>query len=338
MSKNNDFISFPASIIVRKTKGKLASINYLAKDNFWTDNLPTSASSNFLIDFVSGEDATVIKLLKKEGAFLLGKTIMDEFACGGSGLLSNQGKITNPYNPQHITGGSSSGSAVAVAKKMVSFALGSDTGGSVRNPAAHCGIIGFKPSYGLISRYGLIPMASSLDTVGILANSVSTTQKVFSVISQPDFQDLLTLASRKVKTKLATFSLDKKIAVLTGIEKYLSAPFAQLYQKTLNILKESSYTIQNIEIPQKLRENLQLTYLIIHSSELVSHLNSCQGITYGQNINHIDNNLQLTDKIKQNRSNYFGKEIKQRLLIGAYFLQNSHYLEQSYLLRQEVKK
>src|SRR5205823_1296499 len=122
----------------------------------------------------------------KEGAVLTGKTVMDEFACGGTGLLANTGKITNPYSPQHIVGGSSSGSASAVAKGLVSFALGSDTGGSVRQPAAYCGVVGFKPSPGLISRYGLIPMASSLDTVGILTKSVVTAQKVFPVIVQPD--------------------------------------------------------------------------------------------------------------------------------------------------------
>lgn len=133
-------------------------LTYFAKDNFWTKDFFTTASSNFLSDFQAGNEATVIKLLKKKGFVCLGKTDLDEFACGGSGLLSNNGLLTNPHNSQHITGGSSSGSAVAVAKGFVLFALGSDTGGSVRCPAAYCGVIGFKSSYGLISRYGLIPL------------------------------------------------------------------------------------------------------------------------------------------------------------------------------------
>src|SRR5581483_3387679 len=122
---------------------------------------------------------------------------MDEFACGGTGLLANTGIITNPHNSQHITGGSSSGSAVTIVKKLTSFALGSDTGGSVRQPAAYCGAVGFKPSQGLISRYGLIPMASSLDTVGILTDSTTATKKFFPLISRSDPNDLLTIAFKK---------------------------------------------------------------------------------------------------------------------------------------------
>jgi len=139
--------------------------------------------------------------LKKKGYICLGKTNLDEFACGGSGLLSNKGAVANPYNPQHITGGSSSGSAIAVAQNLVPFALGSDTGGSVRCPAAYCGIVGFKPSYGLISRYGLIPFASSLDTIGILASRVETAKKIFLVLNQKDPRDLLTIV-RKKRTKV----------------------------------------------------------------------------------------------------------------------------------------
>ncbi|RHZ37291.1 amidase family protein [endosymbiont GvMRE of Glomus versiforme] len=317
-----------------KTKGKLENITYLAKNNFWTENLPTTASSNFLMNFVPGENATVIKLLTKAGAILNGKTIMDEFACGGTGLLANTGIITNPHNFQHIIGGSSSGSATAVAKGLVSFALGSDTGGSVRQPAAYCGIVGFKPSCGLVSRFGLIPMASSLDTVGILANSVATTEKVFLVIAQPDPSDLLTIAAKQTKTKLVSFSVAKKIVILKGIEKFLSPQFVKLYQKTINILKEKDYQIKEIEIPPEIRENLQLCYLIICSSELASHLNSCQGITYGQKVNNAEN---VGEEICQIRTEYLGKSVRQRLLLGSYFLQNKKDCEKAYLFRQKVK-
>ncbi|CAJ0747562.1 3380_t:CDS:2 [Entrophospora sp. SA101] len=274
-------------------------------------------NSNFLLDFVPGENATVIQLLAKEGAIFQGKTAMDEFACGGTGLLANTGIITNPHNPRHITGGSSSGSAEAVARGLVSFALGSDTGGSVRQPAAYCGIIGFKPSYGLVSRYGLIPMASSLDTVGILANSVATTKEVFAVIAQPDPNDLLTIAAEQARIK--PVSLTKKIAVLKGIEKHLAPEFARLYQNTIAILKGKNYQVKTIEIPLEIRDNLQLCYLIICSSELASHLNSCQGITYGQKVNSAKN---IGEKVGQMRTEYLGKSVRQRLLLGSYFLQN----------------
>nr|CAG8442584.1 7945_t:CDS:2 [Entrophospora candida] len=181
-------------------------------------NFFTTASSDFLTSFLPGEDAFIIGLLARKKFDLLGKTAMDEFACGGTGLLANTGIITNPHNSQHITGGSSSGSAVAVIKKMVSFSLGSDTGGSVRQPAAYCGAIGFKPSQGAISRYGLIPLASSLDTVGILTDSAIKAKEVFSIISQPDPSDLLTIASKKKSIKPVSFSSAKKVAILKGIE------------------------------------------------------------------------------------------------------------------------
>jgi len=286
------------------------------------------------MDFTPGENATVIKLLAKEGAILKGKTAMDEFACGGTGLLANTGTITNPHHSQHITGGSSSGSAAAVAKGLVSFALGSDTGGSVRQPAAYCGIVGFKPSYGLVSRYGLIPMSSSLDTVAILANAVATAEKVFSLIAQPDPNDLLTIAAKQNKVKPIVFSSTKKIAILKEIEKFLSPEFAKLYQKTLDILKQQDYQIKTIEIPSEIRENLQLCYLIICSSELASHLNSCQGITYGRKINYAKN---VGEKVCQIRNENLGKSVRQRLMLGSYFLQNKKDCERAYFFRQKVK-
>jgi len=303
---------------------------YFAKDNFWTKKFFTTASSNFLNEFQPNEDATVIKLLKKKGYICLGKTNLDEFACGGSGLLSNKGAVANPYNPQHITGGSSSGSAIAVAQNLVPFALGSDTGGSVRCPAAYCGIVGFKPSYGLISRYGLIPFASSLDTIGILASRVETAKKIFLVLNQKDPRDLLTIV-RKKRTKV--WRTTKKIAVIQGLEKHLEKNLKELYHQTLNILKKEGYGIEKVELAKELRENLQLTYLIISCSELLSHLSSLQGITYGTKENN---------SIFEKRNTFLGQEVKKRLITGSYFLENLEYLEKARKFRawtnQWVKK
>ena len=298
--------------------------NYFIKDNFWTKEFFTTASSSFLNDFNPGEEATVIKLLKKAGLVCIGKADLDEFACGGSGLLSKNGILTNPHNSQHITGGSSSGLAVLVAKNLVSFALGSDTGGSVRCPAAYCGVIGFKPSYGLISRYGLIPLSSSLDTVGILGSSVEKVKKIFSIINKKDSHDLLTLGIKKSKKKISFQKITKKIAIIKGLEKYLEKGLEKLYHQTLNYLKKENYVIEEVEFPKELRENLQLTYLIISCSELLSHLNSLQGVTYG-----CKENITIENK----RTNYLGKEVKKRLLMGAYFLDNPQYLEQARKLR-----
>ncbi|CAG8778898.1 20237_t:CDS:2, partial [Racocetra persica] len=227
-------------------------------------------------NFWPGQDATVIKLLKKQGYQLLGKTALDD------------------------GGGSSSGSAVVVAKKTVPFALGHDTGDSVRRPAAYCGIVGFKPSYGLISRYGVIPMASSLDTIGILANKVSTAQEIFAILAQPDPHDLITSTRKK---KFFRHVDRPKIATINGLEKFLPSELNKLYEQVQKKLEKLGYSITKINIPPRLRDNLQLTYLILCSTELVSHLNSLQGITYGRS-----EKLGITQK----RSKYLGPIVKER--------------------------
>lgn len=299
---------------------------FFAKDNFWTKDFFTTASSDFLNNFELHTEATVIKLLKKKGFICLGKTDLDEFACGGSGLLSKNGILVNPHNPEHIVGGSSSGSSVAVAKGLVDFALGSDTGGSVRCPAAYCGVVGFKSSYGLISRYGLIPLSSSLDTVGILAKNVAIAKQIFSIINKKDSHDLLTVTDKKnFESKSKVSKSTKKIAIIDGLEKHLKKDLSELYNEKLKFLKKEGYYIEKVKLPKKIRDNLQLTYLIISCSELLSHLNSLQGVNYGGGAKN--------NSIKENRSKYLGKEIKKRLLMGAYFLEEPYCLEMARKLR-----
>jgi aspartyl-tRNA(Asn)/glutamyl-tRNA(Gln) amidotransferase subunit A len=299
--------------------------SYYAKDNFWTPDLPTTASSAFLKDFFPSQAATVIELLKKNGYQLVGKTVLDEFACGGTGLHAVTGPVVNPHNPLHVAGGSSSGSAVVVAKKIVPFALGHDTGDSVRRPAAYCGVVGFKPSYGLISRYGVIPMASSLDTVGILADKISTVKKIFPLLAQKDPYDLLT-TTKKPKTLLPN---KKKIAIIAGLEKDLQVELAELYRNTQDKLIKLEYSVTEINIPQQLRENLLVTYLILCSAELISHLNSLQGITYG-----VKDSL----SIKKKRSEYLGEIVKERLLIGAYCLEEKGSLAKAQKMRNLISR
>jgi aspartyl-tRNA(Asn)/glutamyl-tRNA(Gln) amidotransferase subunit A len=268
----------------------------------------------------------VLKLLTKKGYKLLGKTALDELACGGAGLYAATGPIFNPHNPERVVGGSSSGSAVVVAKKIVPFALGHDTGDSVRRPAAYCGLVGFKPSYGLISRYGVIPMASSLDTVGILADKISTVREIFAILAQPNPQDLITCTRKR---KVLRHSDRKKIAIINGLEKILPPQLNKLYGSTQEKLKKLGYKITKINIPPRLRDNLQLTYLILCSTELVSHLNSLQGITYG-----CSEKISITQK----RSQYLGPIVKERLLIGAYFLAEKGLLEKAQKIRYLVDK
>ncbi|CAG8800089.1 20259_t:CDS:2, partial [Racocetra persica] len=268
------------------------------------EELTTTASSKFLADFQPSQNAFVIELLTKEEKKLVGKAILDEFACGGTGLHAATGPIFNPRNLSYIVGGSSSGD-------------------SIRRPAAYCGIVGFKPSYGLISRSGIIPMASSLDTVGILARKVQDIKPVFSIISQPDLHDLLTVAKRK---KILSRPRNK-IAVVAGIEKYLSSELNNLYHNTIKKLEKAGYPIEKITIPKNIREHLQITYLILCSSELISHLNSLQGITYGPH-----EKIAITHK----RSKYLGEMVKQRLLIGSYFLENQELFVKAQKMRYLV--
>lgn len=302
---------------------------FLAKDNFWTKDLPTTASSLFLSSFFPVDDATAIKLLKDKGYKLLGKTTLDEFACGGTGLFSSKGVITNPYNSLNLVGGSSSGSAYAVSKEIVPFALGHDTGDSVRRPASYCGIIGFKPSYGLISRYGVIPMASSFDTVGIMSIDIKIIREVFKIIAKRDHRDLVTFASRKEKLK-NQFSKKKKIAIIKGIDNYLGKEFADIYRNKIELLKSENYLIEEIKIPEKITEHIQICYLILCSSELVSHLNSLQGVTYGQK--------DLNETVEDKRTQLIGKWVKERILLGNYFLEEENFILKAKELRFLVKK
>ncbi|CAJ0918309.1 21738_t:CDS:2 [Entrophospora sp. SA101] len=213
-----------------------------------------------------------------------------------------------------------------VAKKLVPLALGHDTGDSIRRPASYCGIVGFKPSYGLISRAGVIPMASSLDTIGILGRQVKDIKLAFSTIAHPDSADLTTCS---YKSPISPCRWKKNIAVIKDLENYLPPELTTLYHNSLKSLVKSGYQIERITIPKKLRDNLQITYLILCSTELVSHLNSLQGITYG-----IQENINITQK----RSRYLGTIVKQRLLIGAYFLENKELLEKARKMRYLVNQ
>jgi aspartyl-tRNA(Asn)/glutamyl-tRNA(Gln) amidotransferase subunit A len=176
--------------IPHQTTGPLAGIPYALKDNFSTKGILSTGSSNILRDYIPVFDATVVERLRDAGAVLIGKTVLDELAMGGTGMTGHTGLVHNPWNKERMTGGSSAGSAAAVCAGIVPFALGSDTGDSVRKPAAYCGIVGFKPSWGRISRLGLFPFAPSLDHVGVFARCVRDAAMVTEVLAGPDARDM----------------------------------------------------------------------------------------------------------------------------------------------------
>ena len=300
------------------------NVFFLVKDNFWVENFPTTASSSFLESFFPPENSTVVKLLLESGYKLLGKSCLDEFACGGLGIFSNKGEIFNPHDKSRLVGGSSSGSAFSVSKDIVKFSIGHDAGDSVRRPSSYCGIIGFKPSYGSISRYGIIPMASSFDTVGIMSKDINMISSIFKILHKIDYKDLTTLAFNKIKSKyLLKKNKLKKIAVIKGIEEFINKEYYQMYLDFLNKISDNNLlTVEKIDLPIEIKKSLQISYLILCSSEISSHLNSLNGLTYGCNN---DNDKTIIEK----RSARIGKWTKERIIIGNYFLKKNDLLEKA---------
>lgn len=301
-----------------KKENEDSKLIYYAKDNLWSLDFPTTASSLFLKDFFSGCNATVIGLLAKAGYVLAGKTVLDELSCGGTGLHAVTGPLFNPYDSTRIVGGSSSGSALVVSKKLASFALGSDTGGSVIEPSSFCGLVGFKPAYGSVSRLGLIPFCSLLDTVGVMARSVEVVEKIYRVLAKADPMDLWSLYFWKKRAKQVTSkekSLFQRVVVFEGLEKFLDSGVAELYRHSLAQLKEKGYTIVQKKLPLGLKESIRTTWISICFSQLVSHLNSFQGISFG-----FKKSRNKKTGVVEKRSLGIGSLVKQRMLVGGYIL------------------
>lgn len=303
---------------------------YYSKDNLCSRNFPTTSSCNFLIDFQPGYDSFAIRQLEKKGYILLGKTVLDELSCGGTGLLANSGALYHPIDNKHIVGGSSSGSALVVKQNLVPFSLASDTGGSIRVPAAYCGILGFKPSYGSISRSGLIPYCTLLDTVGVLSNDLEILKEVFTaLIERKDGNDLWTSFKRKRELVLKKRLADQKIAIVEGIEKYLSKEYLNIYNKLLEKLEKIGYQIVSVTIPSFIKKNLSIGWIIVCFSELVSHLNCLQGVTFGVK------DSQMT--VKEKRTKFLNSVVRKRILLGSYFLKRPKKMLEVYHWRQETE-
>lgn len=257
-----------------KETGKLAGICVAVKSNISVKGLETNCASKVLEGYISGYDATVIKKLKDEDAIILGMVNMDEFACGGTGESSAFGPTKNPINSELIPGGSSSGSASAVAAKMCDFALGSDTGGSIRNPASHCGVVGLKPTYGSVSRYGLLDMAMSLDQIGPITNSVEDSKFVFDVIKGQDDLDATTQnykeVSKKNKYKIGVVNIDELC------DKNIEKLFLDRVKKI-----SKDYEITNVNLPLDIA--IETYYLLVYV-EFFSSTRKYDGRRFGKKI------------------------------------------------------
>jgi aspartyl-tRNA(Asn)/glutamyl-tRNA(Gln) amidotransferase subunit A len=289
----------------KKETGKLAGLCVAIKSNISVQGLITNCASKVLEDYVSPYDATVIKKLKDEDAIILGMVNMDEFACGGSGETSAFGPTKNPVNPELIPGGSSSGPGAAVAADLCDFSLGSDTGGSIRNPASHCGIVGLKPTYGAVSRYGLLDLCMSFDTIGPMTKTIEDNKFIFDIIKGQDnfdtttqnFPEIAKLDSKTSKGSARTTSRKYKIG-LVDVEKYAKPEIAKLIkQKTEALAKKNGYEIKKISLPLDI--SLETYYLLVYV-EFFSATRKYDGRRFGKKI-----------------ENFAGHEVLRRILGGS---------------------
>ena len=316
------------------SKSVLAGVPCAIKDNLLIEGTISTAGSKILENYVSAYDATVITKLKNAGANFLGKTNLDEFAMGNSTENSAFGPTKNPHDITRVPGGSSGGSAAAVAADLCVFALGSDTGGSIRQPASLCGIVGLKPTYGRVSRHGLIAMASSLDQVGPLTKNVYDSALVLNVISGQDKFDSTTVNAPVTDF---TANLDKNIRGLrVGVPKEffgsgLSPEVGELVRSTISKLEKLGCEIVNINLPNF--EHALAVYYIVAPCEISANLSRFDGIRYGHSSKSAKN---LTDTYFESRSEGLGAEPKRRIMLGAYALSSGYY-DAYYLKAEKVR-
>jgi aspartyl-tRNA(Asn)/glutamyl-tRNA(Gln) amidotransferase subunit A len=303
--------------------GKLCGIPLSVKDLLCTKGLPTTCGSKMLENYVPPYNATVVEKIKGEGAVILGKTTMDEFAMGSTSESCAFGVPCNPWKKGYVAGGSSGGSATSVASYECPGSLGSDTGGSIRQPASLCGVVGMKPTYGRVSRYGLTAFASSLDQVGPLCRTVEDCALMMDVISGYDQMD-----STSVKQDVPHFS-SSLTEGLTGLKvgvpreyftKGLDPEVEKIIHNSIDVLRSNGAEIVDVSLPHT--EYCVAVYYLIASSEASSNLARYDGALYGYRDMEADT---LIDMYRQTRSKGFGAEVKRRILIGTYALSSGYY-------------
>ena len=309
----------------------LQGIPYALKDNLSTKGILTTASSNILKDYIPIYDATVYKKLKESGAVLVGKTVLDELAMGGTGTTGHTGVVKNPWDSSRLIGGSSAGSASAVALGLVPFAIGSDTGDSIRKPAAFGGVVGYKPTYGRISRYGLFAFASSLDHVGVFARNVKDIAYATDIIKGQDKYDMTTLKDDgKIYSNLLDNSIKGKklfyIKEICNLDNYKNTKDKVLletltkFQETLEICRKLGFTIEEVSFDKDLLNAIYPTYMTISCAEATSNNANLTGIQFGPRAE--GNNIE--EIITNARTQGFSELIKRRFILGSYILQKEN--------------
>ena len=326
----NSFVTIIDEYNHIESESLLNGIPYALKDNFSTKGILSTSSSNILKDYVPVYDATVYKKLKEAGAVLVGKTVLDELAMGGTGTTAHTGIVRNPWNKERQIGGSSAGSAASVALGIVPFSIGSDTGDSIRKPAAFGGVVGFKPTYGRISRYGLFAFASSLDHVGCFTRCVKDAAIVTDILKGKDQREMTSLPDENIKyiDMLENDIKGKKlfyIKEITDVELYKDAGSETLeilnkFKETIEKCKNIGFEVEEVSIDDKILKAIYPSYMVISCAEATSNNSNLTGIPFGprgegNNINEI-----MFDA----RTKGFSELIKRRFILGSYILQKEN--------------
>ena len=309
------------------TDNFLSGIPYGIKDNYSTKGILSTGSSNTLKDYIPFFTATAIEKLENAGAVAVNKTVMDEFGMGGTGTTGHTGTVLNPWDKTRMCAGSSAGSACAVASGVYPYATGSDTGDSIRKPAAYCGIVGYKPTYGMISRYGLFPFASSLDHCGVLTRSVTDAAIVVDNMKGIDEKDMTSWDSSNINlyNSLTGDIKGKKLAYikeLCDINMY-DNPSSTLtkhlenFHQVLEKVTELGVEIEEVSIDKTLLDAISSVYVVISSAEATSNMSNLTGISFGPR----EEGKNYIDMIKNFRTKNFSPLIKRRFVIGSYVLQ-----------------
>ena len=337
-TSENEALEKAKEIQEKKEKGEItkqyAGIPIGIKDNICTKGTKTTCASKMLENFISPYNATVIEKLENENLISLGKLNMDEFAMGGSTEYSYFKKTRNPWNLNKVPGGSSGGSAAAVASDTVPWALGSDTGGSIRQPASFCGVVGLKPTYGLVSRYGLVAFASSLDQIGPITKDVEDCAILLNMITGHDEKDTTSIEMEKIDY---TKSLKKDIkGIKIGVPKEffgegINQDVKDVLQKSIQKYKELGAEIEEFSLD--IAQYALATYYIIACAEASSNLGRFDGIRYGYRTKEYSN---LRELYKKSRSEGFGSEVKRRIILGTYVLSSGYY-DAYYKKAQQVR-
>lgn len=318
-------------------KGKeisgLEGIPIAIKDNILVADKRCTAGSKILENYIAPYDATVVKKLKEKGAIIVGKTNLDEFAIGSSGEFSAYGPTRNPKNLEYVPGGSSSGSAAAVASRMVPVALGTDTGGSIRQPASFCGVLGFKPTYGSVSRFGLIALASSLDQIGPFARNVDDIKIVYDIIKGEDALDSTTVSfsqkSDNIDLKKVKIGIPKEY-----FGKGIDPQVREVIEDRIKDLELAGANLEEVSLPHT--DYALATYYIVMTAELSSNLARYDGIKYGKSLMDSDKVKSLIDVYFETRREFLGEEVKRRIMLGTYCLSAGYY-DAYYLQAQKVR-